>query len=89
MFSLQYLKEPGLSRERRLMTRDIIIVLSLGLFVVIGSILCVYFSKRLQDTDRDVGASLLIVFPTAGVILYMGFLMVSTDCHKDRKKWLT
>ena len=65
-------------RERRLMIRDIIIIVSLGLFVVVGSILCVIFSKKLQDADRDVASSLLIVFPTTGVILYMGFLIVSS-----------
>ena len=63
------------------MIRDIIIIISLGLFVVIGSILCVIFSKRLQDKDQDAASALLIVFPTTGVILYMGFLIVSNKLH--------
>ena len=61
------------------MIRDIIIIISLGLFVVIVSILCVIFSKRLQDKDQDAASALLIVVPTTGVILYMGFLIVSKN----------
>ena len=65
------------------MVRDIVVIVCLGLFVLLGSILCIVYSKKLQNQDQHVGASLLIVFPTAGIILYAGFLIVST--HSD---WL-
>ena len=77
----QYLREPSLLVERRLMVRDIVVIVCLGLFVLLGSILSIVYSKKLQNQDQHVGASLLIVFPTAGIILYAGFLIVST--HSD------
>ena len=59
------------------MIRDVILIVCLGLFVLIGSIVCIVYSKKLQMANQHVGASLLIVFPTAGIILYAGFLIVS------------